>query len=242
MTLNTRPTHTQKAIPIDCDGVLLTNVPCHMVPTSILWFREYWTTQLKVHLKPDRKKLQYQIIQHTSMATPTFGMYVFQEESILITKNVAIVYGMHIVNGVHRPEPRSSWGNTSSNPQFSALIPRSAFNGMVRMCKRHGSYQNSHPAVLVRKPLCNQFIHYHISNVFFWYQSFQSPKFCCSCNRLFFAAVDRGSILAKIYRWSVMIYGKLTEIEMSLSESGQHPCRNSLTVHGFEVLSPLLKY
>ena len=29
------------------------------------------------------------------------------------------------------------------------------------MCQRHGSNQNSHPPVLVRKPLCNQFIHYH---------------------------------------------------------------------------------
>ena len=48
--------------------------------------------------------------------------------------------------------------------QVSALIPRPAFNGMERMCQRHGSNQNSHPPVLVRKPLCNQFIHYHISS------------------------------------------------------------------------------
>ena len=46
---------------------------------------------------------------------------------------------------------------------FSALIPRPAFNGMKKMCKGHGCNQNSHPPVLVRKPLCNQFIHYHIS-------------------------------------------------------------------------------
>ena len=29
-----------------------------------------------VHLKPDKKQEQYQIIQYTIMATPTFGTYV----------------------------------------------------------------------------------------------------------------------------------------------------------------------
>ena len=71
---------------------------------------------------------------------------------------------VYIINGVHGPEPRSSGGNTSSNPQVSALIPRPVFNGIERMCQRHGSNQNSHSPVLVRKPLCNQCIHYHISS------------------------------------------------------------------------------
>ena len=31
--------------------------------------------QLKVHLKLDLKQYQYQIIQYTSMITPTFGVY-----------------------------------------------------------------------------------------------------------------------------------------------------------------------
>ena len=68
----------------------------------------------------------------------------------------------NIINGVHGPEPKSSGGNTSPDPQVSALIPRHAFYGMERMGQRHRSNQNSHP--LVRKPLCNQFIHYHISS------------------------------------------------------------------------------
>ena len=55
-------------------------------------------------------------------------------------------------------------GNTSSNPQVPALTPWPAFNGMERMCQRHGSNQNSNPPVLVRKPLCNQFIHNQISS------------------------------------------------------------------------------
>ena len=98
------------------------------------------------------------------MAIPTFGMYVYLRELILFSKNVAIVCGMYIINGVHGQEPRSSGGNTSSNSQVSALIPRPAFNGMERVCQRHGSNQNSHLLLLVRKPLGNQFIHYHISS------------------------------------------------------------------------------
>ena len=85
------------------------------------------------------------------MAIPTFGMYVSKKEYILISKNAAIMYGMYIINDVHGPEPRSSGGNTSSNPQASVLIPRPAFNRMERMCQRHGSNQNPHPAVLVLK-------------------------------------------------------------------------------------------
>ena len=41
--------------------------------------------------------------------------------------------GMYMIYGVHEPEPTSSEGNTSSNPQVSALIPRPAFNGMEMM-------------------------------------------------------------------------------------------------------------
>ena len=72
--------------------------------------------------------------------------------------------GMCIANGVHGPEPWSSGGNTYSNLQVSALIPRPAFNGMVGMCQHHESNQNSHPPVLVRKPLCNQVVHNQISS------------------------------------------------------------------------------
>ena len=71
--------------------------------------------------------------------------------------NVAMMCGMYLINAVHRPEPRSSGGNTSSKPPVSALIPRPGLNGMERMCQRHGSNQNSHPPVLIRKPLRNQF-------------------------------------------------------------------------------------
>ena len=89
--------------------------------------------------------------------------------TLLINKFSCICEGQSwwvrmIINGVHGPEPRSSGGNTSSNPQVSALIPRPAFDGMERMFQRHGSNYISHPPVLVRKPLCNQFIHYHISS------------------------------------------------------------------------------
>ena len=59
--------------------------------------------------------------------------------------------GMYIIHGVHGPEPRSSRGNTSSNPQVSALITRPAFNGMERMCQRHGSNQFMHYTLAVEE-------------------------------------------------------------------------------------------
>ena len=76
-----------------CDGVLLTNAQCHMVTISIPWHREYWTMQLKAHLKPDSIK---------SSNTPAWPhMYVSQQEFILISKNAAMMCGMYIINGVH---------------------------------------------------------------------------------------------------------------------------------------------
>ena len=107
--------------------------------------------------------------------------------------------GMYIINGEHGPEPSSSGGNTSSNPQV-----------MERMCQRHGSNQNSHHPVLVRTPLCNQFIHYYISSRgVFGINHFKVRNFAVVTIEFSFATVDRGSIMARINRWSVMIYGSL---------------------------------
>ena len=41
------------------------------------------------------------------MAISTFGIYVSQKEVILISKNVAIMCGMHIINGVHNHSNKS---------------------------------------------------------------------------------------------------------------------------------------
>ena len=104
--------------------------------------------------------------------------------------------GMYIINGVHGPEPRSSGGNTSCNPQVLDLIPGPAFIGMESMCQRHGSNQNSHPPVLVRKPLCNQFIHFHISSRgVFSINRFKLYNFVVVAIECSFATVYRGSIM-----------------------------------------------
>ena len=117
---------------------------------------------------------------------------------------------LFIINGVHGPESRSSGGNTSSNPQVSALIARPAFNGMERMCQRHGSNQNAYPSVLVRKPLCHQLIHYHISSRgVLGINRLKIRNFAVVAIECSFATVYRGSIMARIHRWSVMIYGSL---------------------------------
>ena len=130
---------------------------------------------------------------------------------------------------MHGPEPRSSGGNTASNPQGSALIPRPAFNGMERMCGRHRSNQNYHPPVLVRKPLGNQFIHYHISSRgVFGINHFNFAVVAIECS---FATVDKGSIMARILRWSVMIYGSL-QAEFMETEYNSHIHRYGTSVFG----------
>ena len=136
--------------------------------------------------------------------------------------------GMYIINGVHGPEPRSSGGNTSSNPQVSALFPRPVFNGMERMCQRHGSNQNSHPPVLVRKSSCNQFIHYHISSRgVFSINRFKLRNFAVVAIECSFATIYRGSIMAIIHRWSVMIYGSL-QAEFMETKYNSH-------IHGYGI-------
>ena len=100
--------------------------------------------------------------------------------------------------------------NTSSNPQVSAIIPRPAINGMERMCQRYGKNQNSHPPVVVRKPLYNQFIYYHIgSRGVFGINHFKLRNFAVVSIECSLATVDRGGIMGRIQRWSVMIYGCL---------------------------------
>ena len=90
-------------------------------------------------------------------------IFMFLRKSLFLLLRMQIMCGMYIIKWVHGPEPRPSGGSTSSNTRASALIPQAAFNGMDRMYQRHGCNQNYHPPVLVRKTLCNQFIHYHIS-------------------------------------------------------------------------------
>ena len=158
-----------------------------------------------------------------------FWYLCFLKEFILISKNVAIMCGMYIINGVHRPKPRSSGGNTSSSTQVSALIPRPAFNWMERMCQRHGSNQNSHPPDLVRKPSYNQFIHNHISSRWvFGIKYFKLRNFAIECS---FATLDRGSIMARIHRWSMMVYDSL-QAEFMETKYNSHIHMNGTSVFG----------
>ena len=115
-------------------------------------------------------------------------------------------------NGVHGQEPMSSGGNASSKSQVSAPMHRPAFNGMEMMCQRHGINQYSHPPVLVRKPLCNQSIYYHIrSRGVFGITHFKFRNFAVVGIECSFATVDRGSIMARMHGWSVIIYGSLQD-------------------------------
>ena len=116
------------------------------------------------------------------------------------------------INRVYRPEPRSSRGNTSSNQQVSALIPRHDSNEM-EMFQRHGSNYTPTP-VLLQHPLRNQCIRYYIcSREVFGINHFELRNVdvvAIECFvSFFFATIDRASIMARMNRRSAMIYGSL---------------------------------
>ena len=105
------------------------------------------------------------------------------------------------------------------------------------MCQRHGSNQNSHPPVQVRNPLCNQFILYHISSGgVFGIIHFKLRNFAVVAIKCYFAAVDRGSIMARIHRWSVMIYGSL-QAEFMETKYNSHIHRYGTSVFGQIVIN-----
>ena len=91
--------------------MLLTNVQCHRylypyhdIDNTGTYNRKHtWNYTVSNH----------PIHQH---GHTNFWYVCLLEEYILISKNAAIMCGMYIINGVHGPEPRSSEGNTSSNP------------------------------------------------------------------------------------------------------------------------------
>ena len=109
---NTRP---KKTSPIDCNGVLLTNVQCHMVPISILWYREYWTIQLKC--TPEARQ---EIVTVSNHPIHQHGHTNFCHVFISIIKIASIMYGMYLISGIHGPEPRSSGGNII----FTIIFPK----------------------------------------------------------------------------------------------------------------------
>ena len=100
------------------------------------------------------------------------------------------------------------------------------------MCQRHGRNQNSHSPVLIRKPLCNQFIYYHISSRgVFGVNRFKLRNFAVVAIECSLATVYRGSIMARIHRWSVMIYGSL-QAEFVETKYNSHIHRYGTSVFG----------
>ena len=130
-----------------------------------------------------------------------------------------------------------SGGNTSPNPQVSVLIPRPAFDGKGRMCQRHGSDKNSHAPLLVQKPLCNQLMHYHISNRgVFSINHIKFRNFAVVAMECLFVTVDGCSIMAWIHRWSVRIYGSL-QAEFMETKYNSHIYRYGTPVFGTSVFN-----
>ena len=86
--------------------------------------------------------------------------------------------------------------------------------------------------VLVRKPLCNQFIPYHISiRGILLINHFKLRNFAVVAIECSFATVDRGSIMARIHRWTVMIYGSM-QAEFMETKYNSHIHRYGASVFG----------
>ena len=135
------------------------------------------------------------------------------------------------MNGVYGPKPTSSGGNISSNRHVSTLIPRRASNGMERMCQRYGRNQNSHPPLPVQKPLHNRFIHYYISSRGVLVPIISNCLILLSLQYNVLVTVDRGGILARIHKWSMIIYGTL-QAEFMETKCNGHIHRYGTPVFG----------
>ena len=99
------------------------------------------------------------IISPTSQAWPHQLLVCMSfRKTFLSTLIATIMFAMNIINGVYGPEPRSSGGNTPSNPQVSVLIPRLASSGIKCPIKDHTVVQtlwwrhNDHDSVSNHQP------------------------------------------------------------------------------------------
>ena len=96
--------------PIYYDGVQLTYVQCHMVPISILWYREYWTVQLKrtFETKQELVAASYHPA-HQHGPTNIWYVYLFERAFNYLDYSYNVLYiCMYIINGGYGPQPRSS--------------------------------------------------------------------------------------------------------------------------------------
>ena len=128
-----------KTSPIDCDGVLLTNVQCHMVPISISWYREYWTIQLIFTLQSRQETLTVLNLPlhqhgHTNfwylclLEKVYFNYYIGSYSVWYVYNKWSIWARTKVVRRKHIIQP-TGFGTYSST----------CFYGMETMCQRHGS-------------------------------------------------------------------------------------------------------
>ena len=121
-------------------------------------------------------------------------------------RNVYIYIYIYIyINRASGRKPRSSGGNTSSISHVLALVPRPVVNGMERMCQRHGSDQT--PTLLFES---KNHVSIHLYNIIYAVEEFLSviPNSVIVWSlqyNVFFATIDRCSVIPGMYRWSMMI-------------------------------------
>ena len=105
---------------------------------------EYLTPRINVLFKTNAKSHKHPGIKLLSTESKT--QLVYQGRAY-------ILYIYIYINRASGRELGSSGGNTSSNPQVSAPVPRPVVNGMGRMCQRHGSDQTH--TLLFESIVCN---------------------------------------------------------------------------------------
>ena len=98
------------------------NVTWYLYPYHYLKNTEIynWNT----HLKPSRIEQQYHIIQHTILATPTFGIFMFLRISLFHLRKHQNSASLAFVRGIHRGPLNSphKWPVTRKTLPFDDVI------------------------------------------------------------------------------------------------------------------------
>ena len=111
----------------------------HQIPSIKVLFKTYTKGHKHPNIRPISKSKTQLVNQRKQKVafspgtahSPEIYIYTYTSYNRTHIRNAhTYTYYQHRASG---REPRSSGGNASSNPQVSALVPRSVVNGMERM-------------------------------------------------------------------------------------------------------------
>ena len=130
-TLSKPEQRTHKNSPIDCDGAQLTNAQCHMVTYIHIFILINLKYKIWIYIWNQAGKNNSIISANIYIYT-----YIYMHVCIYIYISPRAYFNYlecgydawnaYLMISLYGPEPKSSGGKTSSNPQVSVLIPRPA--------------------------------------------------------------------------------------------------------------------